>query len=300
MPGQQQKGGGRRARPAPEEHEAAGFVIDTKPKPVDASEPAQRRKRSAALALSRERELERLVFGGEAELANPFADTSDDEPDGDGLELAEEEAAVGARSREPGSTARPAPRAGAAAWHDDDDGDGDGRPLTVSLTQASRTRKLRREVGESTIDATDYEARLRAHFNQTHGNVAWAKRRTGGAAAGAGGRRRREPGVEEGSSDEGEDEDEDEDEDPLAAVMRSTKPLLTKSGLSASELHVKRAADANVAERSSAVVQVRAAPRVLPFIPIPLHAFRPHARIGLGMKCGMSYPGGCPANARRA
>lgn len=214
--------------------EGGGFVIDKKRQKASAPD---KRKRSAAQALSRERELERLVFGEDAELAAGFGrEGGDEEDDDDGRDSGDDEGeaghgGAGAHHRGPGR----------AAWEDDDD-----EQLAVDVSAAPRTRKLRRNVDETLVRGRDYEQRLRERFSQTYGNVAWARRRAPGGAdddAGAG---------------SGEDADADGGgggSDALSAALRSTKPLVRKEGLSPTELRVSRATDANAAERSSAVVQ---------------------------------------------
>lgn len=236
------------------------FVIDRK---RQASLP-EKRRRSAAQAVSRERELERLVFGDDAGLDPNFGRENDgrdgDESSGDSsIEGGEDGQQDGTPAGRPGgaSTLR---RTGRAAWNDDDDDE-----LAVDVSAAARTRKLRRAVDETVVRGRDYEQRLRERFAQTYGNVAWARRRAPGkqsassfdragrvGADGGSDGSEEEAGEEAGDNDGGSDLDAEE---AIGEALRSTKPLVQKSGLSPTELRVSRVLDANAAERSSAAVQ---------------------------------------------
>lgn len=227
--------------------EGAAFYVDKKRRAADdarATGPAAARAR----ALSKERELERLVFGRddefEAKLGRELDDDDDDaDADGDSVEGDGTEAA---RAEHGGRAA------GRAAWVDEDD-----ESVAVDLTKASRTKKLRRSEKEAVVSGSVYEQRLREQFERAHGSVAWARRRARkGAGAADGGK----DGATERADDDDDDDDElsaaeDEDEGALGAALRTTRPLVHKPALTATEVRVSRACDANASERSEAVVQ---------------------------------------------
>ena len=139
------------------------------------------------------------------------------------------------------------------AWEDDDD---DVAPIEVAAGP-SRLRKLRKTEEEEQLAATEYESRLREQFRVIQrGKVTWAAiepRETQHT------KRSKRADADEITADEtAEDETAEEEEEAAASarLLRSAAPLDRGShALPERELSVKRAADLNRAEASSAVVQ---------------------------------------------
>lgn len=142
------------------------------------------------------------------------------------------------------------------AWEDAHDA-----TAFVDVTRVSRLKKLRTTADETLIPATEYSARLRAqHSKLNPGSTAWAelpwqktkKKRT------------REDDDDDEGLGFGLEEEDDEDEEENAFDDEATHGLLleqselvvkSKSRLPQGLLEVSRAKDANVAERTDAVVQ---------------------------------------------
>ncbi|KAI3632072.1 hypothetical protein MIR68_009908 [Amoeboaphelidium protococcarum] len=121
-----------------------------------------------------------------------------------------------------------------AVWEDDDDdlqdgGDNDKSAVDqVSLLIQSRTKKLRRDISEESVDVSEYEQRLRSQYESIYGRPKWAQM---------------------------DDDDVNEDISAAGRLLASTKSVLdTKARLGQSKIEFTRLKDVNFKKYFSGVV----------------------------------------------
>ncbi|KAI3648429.1 hypothetical protein MP228_006283 [Amoeboaphelidium protococcarum] len=121
-----------------------------------------------------------------------------------------------------------------AVWEDDDDddleggGDNDKSEIDqVSLLIQSRTKKLRRDISEESVDVSEYEQRLRSQYESIYGRPKWAQM----------------------------DNDVDEDLSAAGRLLASTKSVLdTQARLGQSKIEFTRLKDVNFKKYFNGVV----------------------------------------------
>mmetsp|Transcript_17016 Transcript_17016/g.28701 ORF Transcript_17016/g.28701 Transcript_17016/m.28701 type:complete len:535 (+) Transcript_17016:177-1781(+) len=136
------------------------------------------------------------------------------------------------------------------AWVDPDDDE-----VVVEVAKKSRTRKLRRNEEEETLEGGEYVERLRAEHQRLNPRTNWAELASERRA-----RKRRQVALNGGHGSDSEEEEEEEDDEELITASTRTAGRLTKSSavggrLPRGELQVSRLKDANQMEPSKAVVR---------------------------------------------
>ena len=121
------------------------------------------------------------------------------------------------------------------AWMDDDDA-GSANVFVVNIQETKRLRKLRTAFAEHEIDSSEYERRLRSHFEKLQPVPRWAQIDTESETV----RIRNENELSQLE---------------LTKLLKSTTPLLTKEAMCVDKLRMVRLGDANQDAYSQCVVQ---------------------------------------------
>jgi len=131
-----------------------------------------------------------------------------------------------------------------AAWKDEDDGELSG--ARVDLMEKNRLRKLRNKVEETTVDAGEYEQRLRTQFVKMQPGLGrWADKVSN-----------KDSGKRD-TTDVNAENNQSAEVNDMTAVMKTTADLISQKCkiLPSGELNIRRVRDANAEAPSRSVVQ---------------------------------------------